>query len=53
MFYAKCSEETIDMSRELAMSLSTRYIKKTTWPPVSLKTVWICIAEYFRFSCLA
>lgn len=39
MFYAK----TIDMSRKLAMSLSTRYIKKTTWPPVSLKTVRICI----------
>lgn len=37
MLYAKCSEETIDMSRKLAMSLSTRYIKKTT--PVSLKTV--------------
>lgn len=53
MFYAKCSEETIDMSRKLAESLPTRYIEKTTWPPVSLKTVWICIVEYFSFSRLA
>lgn len=43
----------IDMSRKLAMSLSTRYIEKTTWPPVSLKTVWICIVEYFSFLRLA